>query len=410
MRLECAICCFKGLVHVLSLGEQPLANNLLRPSQLWSPENVYPLDLLFCPSCSLVQLAASVPPTQLFDEYAYFSSQSATMAASAKALIERLTKNRRRGGFVVEIASNDGYLLNHYAERGVRVLGVDPALNVVRLARERGVPTLCEYFSEQLAQSIAKEHGLADIIHANNMIAHVPDPVDVLRGIKVLLEKDGLAVIEFPWVKHMIDRVAFDTIYHEHLFYYSLTAFDKAVQSAGLICAHVEELDLHGGSLRVFLRQPEHDANPTVRRFLEHEARSGVTALTRYSDLEKKVKNSIELLEAELQRVAESGGVIAGYGAAAKATVLLNSAPRAAALVKFIVDSTPYKQGRYVPGVRIPIHEPQQLLAEMPSHTVIFAWNFADEIVRKETEYMHRGGRFLVPLPTPRYLMTGATG
>lgn len=408
MMSSCRVCGSSAMVPVLSLGEQPLANHLLTAPDLSDEEDLYPLDLLYCESCTLVQLGASVPPSDLFDEYAYFSSQSQTMIRSGQTLAERLTRDPSvEDWFVVEVASNDGYLLQQYRSNGIAVLGVDPAANVVQVARERGVPTLCEYFSEDIGRRIATDYRPANIIHANNVIAHVPDPVDLLKGIGALLREDGLAVIEFPWVARLIDRTAFDTIYHEHLFYYSLTSFQNAVRAAGLYCTDVEEIDLHGGSLRVFLRRQQEEEVPNLRRVLEYERERGLTSLSGYQLLQQKVHSSIELLENEIDSIVGDGGTVAGYGAAAKATVLLNAAPRAADAVTFVVDSTPYKQGRFLPGVRIPIYPPEHLMMAMPTHTLILAWNFADEIMSKESEYIERGGRFFVPLPEPQYVTRG---
>lgn len=404
MRGGCALCGSTALELILSLGKQPLANALLTESELAAPEPRYPLDLLFCDTCSLVQLGEVVPPTALFDSYAYFSSQSRTMVESGRELANRLMSSFLvDGGRVMEIASNDGYLLAEYARRGAEVLGIDPATNVVEVARDRGVPTICAYFSEALASSLVTEHGLADVVHANNVIAHVPDPVDVIKGIKILLQPLGIAVLEFPWVRRLVEGVAFDTIYHEHLFYYSLSSFSQVVDRAGMRCVDVQELDLHGGSLRVTLAHGDQDVSTSVGRLLDEEQRLSMTSGRFYAGFETKVAASLEALRAETAHLTGAGGRIAGYGAAAKGTVLLNAVPEVADKIGFVVDSTPYKQGRYIPGVRVPISPPARLHEDMPTHTLILAWNFAEEIIQKEEAYRERGGIFFTPLPVPRF-------
>ena len=403
--LPCRSCGKAGLEIILCLGETPLANALLTEEQLDQPEPVYPLDLVFCPQCALVQITETVPPEELFREYLYFSSFSDTMLRHAHQLVERLIGSRHldSSSLVVEIASNDGYLLQYYHKKDIPVLGIEPATNIAKVAQEeRGIRTISEFFDDTLAEKL-REQGGADVIHAHNVLAHVAALNDVVRGTEILLKDDGVAVIEVPYVKDLIDHCEFDTIYHEHLCYFSLTALNSLFQRNGLIIADVERVPIHGGSLRVFVARPDSEsASDRVQTMLDEEAAWGVNHLEFYQSFAKKVESLKKNLASLLKELKQNGKSIAGYGAAAKGSTLLNCFGIGRDILDFVADRSTHKQGRYMPGVHLPIYAPEKLLEEMPDYTLLLTWNFAEEIMAQQAEYRQLGGQFIVPIPELR--------
>jgi SAM-dependent methyltransferase len=346
-----------------------------------------------------------VPPETLFSEYLYFSSFSDTMLRHAAELVARVAESERLGrdGLVIEIASNDGYLLQYYRQRNIPVLGIEPARNIAKVAEERGIRTLCEFFGRALALRLRDEGNRADVIHANNVLAHVPDLGGVMAGIEATLKERGVAIIEVPYVKDMIDHGEFDTIYHEHLCYFSLTSLDRLAQSHSLVIRDVERIAIHGGSLRVFLcKASAADRGPSVRQLLEEEARWGVADLAFYRGFAQRVERLRGSLRTLLHDLKRQGKRIAGYGAAAKATTLLNYFSIGADTIDFVVDRSTYKQNRYIPGVRIPIRAPSQLLDAKPDYTLLLTWNFKNEILDQQQAYRDAGGKFIVPIPEVR--------
>jgi SAM-dependent methyltransferase len=327
------------------------------------------------------------------------------MLAHAEELVERLVRERGLGGetLAVEIASNDGYLLQHYVGAGVPVLGIDPARNVVEAARLGGVETICAFFGEELAQELASEGRRASVLHANNVLAHVPDVNGVVAGIARLLTDDGVAVVETPYVRDLVERTEFDTVYHEHLFYYSLTALDRIFTRNGLRILDVERLAIHGGSLRVFAVRADapEETGQAVASLLEDEEALGVTNLGYFADFAGRVADLREELWELLRGLKAQGHRLAAYGAAAKGSTLLNSFPLGRETLEFVVDRSEHKQGLYMPGVRLPIVSPKRLLEDMPDEVLLLAWNFADEILEQQAEYRGRGGRFIIPVPEP---------
>lgn len=400
----CRACGHAPLELVLSLGQTPLANALLSAAELTQPEPMYPLDLAFCPNCTLVQITETVPPEKLFREYVYFSSFADTALQNAQAIVERLIPARGLGpqSFVVEIASNDGYLLQYYQRAGIPVLGIEPALNIARVAQEqRGIPTLPEFFDAALAQQLCAQGKQADVIHANNVLAHVANLNGVVAGIKVLLKPEGVAVIEVPHVKDLIDGVEFDTIYHEHLCYFSATALEHLFHRHGLTLQDVERLPIHGGSLRLFV-----GGSPTqtvaTRQLLAEEATWGVDQFACYRDFGARVEQLKTDLLAMLQNLKAQGKRIAAYGASAKGATLLNYFGIGRETLEFVVDRSPVKEGRYTPGTHLPIYAPEKLLEARPDYALLLTWNFADEILAQQAEYRRRGGQFIIPFPELR--------
>jgi SAM-dependent methyltransferase len=401
--MQCRSCGHGPLDPVLSLGETPLANSLLSAEQLDGPEPRHPLDVVFCPNCALVQITVSVPPEDMFTEYAYFSSFADTVVENARTLVERLVRDRGfgPGTLAMEIASNDGYLLKNYLEAGADVLGIDPARNVAEVAIGNGVPTRTEFFGRDFAQRLVDEGLRADVLHANNVLAHVPDVNGVIAGIATVLADGGVAVMESPYVREMVDRLEFDTIYHEHLFYYSLSSFDALLRRNGLAAVDVEQIPIHGGTLRVFGAAIGTPVSAAVTELLAEEQRLGMTTIDYYRDFASRVDALCEKLRDLLIGLRRDGKRIAAYGAAAKGATLLNRIDVGAETIEFVADRNVHKQGRYMPGVRIPIVDPERLLTDMPDYVLLLAWNFADEVMAQQAAYKAGGGQFIVPVPEP---------
>ncbi|MGH9437793.1 MAG: class I SAM-dependent methyltransferase [Terriglobia bacterium] len=405
---RCRSCECGGLEPVLSLGRTPLANALLTHDQLSLPEPAFPLELAFCPNCSLVQILETVPPETMFSSYPYFSSFSDTAVRNAESITERLIAERRLDAskLVVEIASNDGYLLQFYKRAGIPVLGIEPASNIAHVAeKERGIPTVCEFFNADLAQRLRQEGRQADIIHANNVLAHVPGLNSVVGGVRILLKDEGVAVIEVPYVKEMIERCEFDTIYHEHLCYFSVTALDRLFARHGLTLQDVERLPIHGGSLRLFaVPRAAAEQSDAVSAMLADEHARGVDQLSFYQGFAQRVEKLKGEIQKQLGELKGKGKRLAGYGAAAKGSTLLNYCGIGRETLDFVVDRSTYKQGLYMPGVRLPIFPPDKLLESQPDNVLLLTWNFAEEIMQQQAEYRRRGGQFVIPIPEMRVL------
>lgn len=399
--VRCRACQYGPLEVMLSLGKQPRANAFLLPDQLGGPEPRYPLELAFCPDCTLVQIIEHSSPEELFSEYAYFSSNSETMVAHVGALARRLISERQLGSsdLVVEVASNDGYLLQHYQRAGIPVLGIDPARNVAEAAEARGVPTRCEFFGLEMARRLRDEGVRASVVHANNVLAHVPDLNGFVAGMATIVDRGGVVVIETPYVRELVDRLEFDTIYHEHLFYYSVSSLRRVLERNGLWLVAVEPVAIHGGSLRAFAVSSPTPADPTVEVLVAEEERAGVTQADYYRRFAAAVERHCADVRHRLRVLVDEGYRLAAYGAAAKGTVLLNAAGIGTETLEFVADRSPYKQGRLMPGVHVPIVAPEHIVESMPDYVVLLAWNFADEIVSQQQEYLRRGGRFILPVP-----------
>jgi SAM-dependent methyltransferase len=382
----------------------PLANNLPTATELGSADERFPLETVFCERCTLVQITVTVPPEILFRHYRYFSSVSETLVRHARDLVDRVLTSRALDSqsLVLEIASNDGYLLQNYVEKGIPVLGVDPAENIAEVARRRDVPTLAEFFSNTLARQLASEGKTADVVHANNVLAHVADTNGFVEGIRTVLKPNGVAVIEVPYVRDLIEKCEFDTIYHEHLCYFSVSSLRSLFLRHGLALVGAERVSIHGGSLRVWIAHEQNaQTMPGVEELLEQERRAGVDQYRFYQDFGQRVQALRSAVRALVTQLHADGRRLWGYGAAAKATVLLNYFDIGPDLLECVADLSPHKQGCVIPGIRIPIVSPDRL-TEDPDYLLLLAWNFADEIMRQQSAYRARGGKFIIPVPELR--------
>lgn len=407
--LFCRSCGSGDLQPILSLGMMPLTDAYVDPGAPGRSEPRYPLDLALCAECSLIQILHTVPPEEMFEDYQYFSSFSDTLLAHSREHARRLvaTRGLGPGSLVLEVASNDGYLLRYFLEAGVPVLGIDPAGGPADAAEAAGIPTLREYFGVELAERLIREGRRADVLLANNVLAHVPDLNGFVAGIAAVLGENGIAQIEVPYVKDLIENLEFDTIYHEHLCYFSVTALRPLFARHGLSLNGVQHLEVHGGSLRLTVAREE-DGDGSVDAYLEAEERAGMGGYEYYSLFADRVEEVKSRLRKLLGSLREAGKRIAAYGAAAKGTILLNASGIAAPLVEYIVDRNPHKQGLLLPGVRLPIHDPSRLVEDRPDYVVILAWNIADEIMAQQGAYRRAGGRFIVPIPSPTVVESGA--
>ena len=381
---------------------QPLANNLLAPEDIGKEEPRFPLDVHVCSSCWLMQIGHTVPPVSLFSDYIYFSSFSEHMLRHAREASQKYIaeKSLSKDSFVIEVASNDGYLLKNFVEAGIPCLGFEPAANIAEVARNQGIETHCEFFGKESAEVLASVRGKADLILGNNVFAHAPDINDFISGLGSLLKQDGWIVLEFPYGVEMIDHVEFDTIYHEHVFYLTLTPLTKAFSRHGLDIFHVERLPIHGGSLRLFAcHQGAETIRESVRELQELETSKGVDSPSYYQifgQREEKVRSDLQEFLIQ-QKVA--GKRVAAYGASAKGSTLLNYVGEEATTIEFIADRSTYKQGRLSPGHHIPIVSADQLEIRKPDFALLLVWNFADEVIAQQPGFRMTRGRFVVPVP-----------
>ncbi len=405
-RFSCRACGSTQGELVLDLGRQPLANNLPRAEDLGKPEPRFPLRLAVCHRCWLLQIVDLVPPTELFSEYLYFSSFSDAMLRHARAAVDQHAAEFGLGAdsFVAEIASNDGYLLKNFVARGVPCLGIEPAANIAAVARDNGIDTRVEFFGQRCAQALVAEGKSADLILGNNVFAHAPDTNDFVAGLRTLLKPGGRVALEFPYAGDFVENCEFDTIYHEHVFYFYLIPLLELFSKHGLEIFHVERLPIHGGSLRLYAgRAGEQTVRPSVAALREEEERHGVKTSAFYQDFSARADTIRRDLLALLADLQKQGRRVAAYGASAKGSTLLNFVnPPDPGVFEFMSDRSTYKQGRYSPGLHVPIVPAEELVARQPDYTLLLTWNFADEILAQQAGYRAKGGKFIVPIPTVR--------
>lgn len=400
--------CDSPLEHTfVDLGVSPLANSYVKPQQLNCAETFYPLHVYVCSKCLLVQLEEWSSPAEIFTDYAYFSSFSTSWLEHARRyvdmVVDRFGLNSRH--LVVEVASNDGYLLQYFLPHRIPVLGIEPAANVAEAAKAKGIPTLVKFFGEQTARELAREGRKADLLIGNNVLAHVPKLNDFVSGLKILLNHRGIITMEFPHLMRLMEDNQFDTIYHEHFSYFSFVVVERLFSAHGLTIFDVEEIPTHGGSLRIFARHIEDASSPVTDRVTElrtREIRGGYVTLDHYLTFADKVIDVKSKLLAFLVEARRDGKTVVGYGAPAKGNTLLNYCGIRTDFLAYTVDRSPHKQGHFLPGTRIPIRAPEEIGKTRPDYLLILPWNLKDEIIEQMAHIREWGGRFVVPIPEVR--------
>lgn len=402
--------CDQPLEHVFAdLGMSPLSNRFISADELNKAETFYPLKTWVCEHCLLVQLEEYEAPDEIFQDYVYFSSYSASWLKHAADYVDMIIPEAglNAGSLVIELASNDGYLLQYFAGRGIPCLGIEPASNVAEVARGKGINTIDEFFGVALARRLVANGQLADLLLGNNVLAHVPDLNDFVAGMKLVLKPQGRITMEFPHLLQLMRHTQFDTIYHEHFSYFSLHTVMQVFARHGLRIFDVEQLSTHGGSLRIHACHAGHAAlvdRVNLQQVLQHESDAGLHGLDAYLRFGEQVRHCKRSLIKFLVGVKESGKRIAGYGAPAKGNTLLNYCGVREDLLDYTVDLSPHKQGRFLPGVHIPVHAPERILQDRPDYVLILPWNLQDEIMQQMQQVRSWGGCFVVPVPEVKVL------
>lgn len=400
----CRICHGKRLHPFLSFGSMPLANGFLREEQLNMPEHCFPIDVCFCSNCGLVQLGYVVDPEIMFRDYVYLTGASEPLKTHFTKLAEETIQmfSVPRGSLVVDIGSNDGTLLHSFKKLGMTVLGVEPAVNISKLAIQHGIETRNDFFSEEVARIINTDFGRAKVITATNVLAHVNYLDDFIIGVTHLLADDGIFVIEVPYLVDLLDRMEFDTIYHEHLSYFAIRPLVSVLTKFGLNIIMVKRINVHGGSIRLYIQKPAFSLPPSVLELLELEEELRLNSLDTYQKFAERVSQIKESLRSLLTSLKASGVSIVGYGAPAKGNVLLNYCKIGTDILNYTIDTTPFKQGLYTPGMHIPVFPESHFYDITADYALLLAWNYADAIIQKEEAYRQAGGKFIIPLPKPQ--------
>lgn len=402
---KCRICGSIKLLDVIDLGKQPIPNGFLKTDELRQKERKYALSVCFCPNCSLMQLKYLVNPKIMFGNYLYIPSASKTRVRYFEQMAEEVVNvgKLKKNSLVIDVGSNDGSLLVCFKNIGMKILGIDPAENLVKIANLNGVETILGYFNSTLAKQTTKKYGKAKAITATNVIAHIPNPHEVIKGGEILLDDDGIFAMHFPYSLDLLKKNLFDTIYHEHLFYFNVKSLLYLAKNSGLEIFDIRKSDLDGGSLRVFWKKNKNKnievKEKVINRLLEEEIEFGLHKIKAYVEFAKRIKELKINTVKKLKKLKQSNRTIAGYGAAAKANVLLNYFGIDSKTIDYIVDSTPYKQGLYTPGSHIPIYSEDKIYKTNPDYVLIFAWNFSKEIIEKNKKYKKNGGKFILVEP-----------
>ena len=401
---HCLVCNHNRLHKFLDFGDNALANSYLRKSELNKPELKVPLRVYYCPKCHLVQLIDIVDRKLVFDDYAYFSSTSPQLVDHfedfAEEIYERFPKQATE--LTIEIGSNDGVLLKHFQNLGARILGVDPARNIARIAQKNGIETLPVFFNEAVAEKIRKKYGMAGIITANNVLAHTDEIHSIIAGVKKLLAPDGIFVFEVQYIGDLIAKCAFDNIYHEHICYYSLAPLIKLLNKWGLKAFDIQFVDTHGGSLRIYAAHDSENfkIRRSITKLVRQEKRRGLYELETYKNFSIRPQTIRKDLVSLVKKLKKQNKTIAGYGASAKGTSLLQFCRIGPNVIDYIVDNAPSKQNKFTPGSHIPIYAPETLKARIPDYVLLLAWNYADSIMKNEDWLKQIGTKFIVPIPS----------
>ncbi len=403
---NCRVCKSLKLEKVLTLGPTPLANAFLTKSQLDEPEYFYPLDVVFCNNCGFIQLGHVVSPAVLFGNYVYVSSTSKVFIDHFKKMADNVFPRFLKGkeSLVIDIGSNDGILLKPFKNLGSKVLGIEPAKHIAKIAEENGIETISEFFSVALAKKIVKTKGNADIVTATNVFAHIDDLDGVIEGLKILLHKDGIFIMEAPYLIDFIEKRYFDLVYHEHLSYWSINSLQRLFERFNMSVFDVEKMPVHGGTIRVYVKKNggKHKVEKSVDEFLEEEKKMKLTDKKTYINYANLVLDNKVKLVTLLAELKGKGKTIAAYGAPAKGNTLLNFFSIGSEILNFVVDDSPFKQGLFTPGKHIPVVPSRVLYEKRPDYLLVLAWNFADSIMKMHVKYKESGGKFIIPVPEPK--------
>ncbi|MBA7535106.1 hypothetical protein ES705_27357 [subsurface metagenome] len=400
---RCRICKNKKLEKILDLGEMALANAFLDKNQIGQKEVSYPLRVVWCESCGLLQIDEIVPTEILFKNYIYVSGTSEALRKHFKVLATEVMINFKLSNesLIVDIGSNDGTLLKEFKKVDSKVIGVEPAINIAKIAEDSGVKTINDFFSEDVAKKIVKENGKADAITATNVFAHIFDLDELLKGVSYLLKDDGIFIIEVPYLLDLLENVEFDTIYHEHLSYFAVRSLKRLFEERDFKIVDIERVKIHGGTIRVFVskRKSRYNINENVNRLISLEIEKRLHEVTVYKEFAGSIEKLKEDLVSLLRRLKSENKKVIGYGAAAKGNTLLNYYHIGPELIDFIVDLSPMKQNKFTPGTHIPIFSPERIYEAKPDYMLILAWNFANEIMKQQTKFKKMRGKFIIPLP-----------